>query len=113
MSSSARKLAGSAANSSRGALRLTRCRALLARLDPERPPPYVHAKEFRWQYRALRERVHLYSERLAAARDPVHAPDSRLLKAEFAIELSLQYFQDVFTPQREVEESEEDQGGRD
>ena len=68
MDRTARKLAGSAANSSRGPTRLTRCRALLARLDPERPPPYVHAKEFRWQYRALRERVHLYSERLAAAR---------------------------------------------
>jgi hypothetical protein len=105
----ARKLAGSAANSSRGPARVTRCRALLARLDPDRPPPYVHAGEFRWQYRALRERVHLYSERLAATTDPIAAPDSRLLKAEFAIELSLQYFQDVLTPQREIAGCDDDE----
>jgi hypothetical protein len=109
----ARKLAGSAASTARGHDRLKRCRELLERLDPDRPPAYVHAKEFGWQYRALRERVHLYSERLAAAGDSVKAPAEGMLKAEIAIELSLRYFQDVFTPQREIEELEDDEDSQD
>jgi len=101
----ARHIAGSAMNSSRGQIRLQRCRALLQEIDPDRPPTAVHAREFRWQYRALRERVHLYSERLAAA-ESAPPNDSGLQKAEMAIELSLQYFNDVLAPKHGIDDEE-------
>lgn len=104
----ARDLAGSAMNSSRGQLRLQRCRALLRELDPDKPPAAVHAREFRWQYRALRERVHLYSERLEAANDARPPGDYSLQKAEMAIELSLQYFRDVLAPKPSPDEDDGD-----
>lgn len=86
---------------SKNHLRLSRCYQLLDGLNPDRPPATVRRKEFRWQYRALLERVQLYSERLAAAENPVDSPDPALQRAEFAIELSLRYFHDVLTPKVE------------
>jgi len=100
----ARNLAGSAIDSARGHLRLEQCRALLRELDPDKPPTAAHAREFQWQYRALRERVHLYSERLAAVGDPGGSCDYNLRKAETAIELSLRYFCDVLAPSRKPDD---------
>lgn len=68
----------------------------------------MHAREFHWQYRALRERVHLYSERLAAAEDPEGASDYRLLKTEMAVKSSLRYFCEVLEPEPR---SEDEDGG--
>jgi hypothetical protein len=102
----ARHIAGSAIESSRRRIRLQRCRALLRELDPERPPTAVHAREFQWQYRALRERVYVYSERLAAARDPEAASDYGLLKTEMAVKSSLRYFCEVLEPEPNPEEDE-------
>jgi hypothetical protein len=102
----ARHIAGSAIDSSRRRLRLKRCRALLRELDPEKPPAAVHAREFRWQYRALRERVHLYSERLEAAKDPEGASDYGLLKTEMAVKSSLRYFCEVLEPKRRFEDDD-------
>jgi hypothetical protein len=84
--------------------RLTRCRQLLDRLNPDRPPPTVRVREFRWQCRALRERTHLYAERLAKSGDPDKAVDSKLQRAEFAVDLSLRYFQDVLTPKSDSDD---------
>ena len=106
----ARDIAGSAIDSSRRRVRLKRCRALLRELDPARPPPLVRAREFHWQYRALRERVHLYSERLRAATDPETASDQDLLKTEMAIESSLRYFCDVLEPRSGADDVVEDDG---
>jgi hypothetical protein len=95
----ARHIAGSAIDSSRRRVRLKRCHALLRELDPEKPPATVRAREFHWHYRALRERVHLYSERLAAVKDPEGASDYRLLKTEMAVKSSLRYFCEVLEPE--------------
>lgn len=103
----ARYIAGSAIESSRRRVRLKRCRALLKELDPDRPPAAVQGREFRWQYRALRERVYLYSERLEAAKDPEGASDYGLLKTEMAVKSSLRYFCEVLEP----EPRPEDDGG--
>jgi len=74
---------------------------ILRRLDPEHPPRTTTAREYRWQYRALRERVQVYSDRLENAPDPVSAQETALMKAELAIDLSLNYFQDVLSPKSE------------
>lgn len=84
--------------------RLNRCQQLLNKLDPDRPPPDVQPKEFRWQYLALRERVHVYTQCLADADGPPHQPDSALVKAEFAIGMSLRYFHDAFSQKHDVED---------
>lgn len=102
----ARDLAGSAMQSSRRRQRLQRCRELLREIDPNKPPSAVHAREFDWQYRALRERVHLYSERLEAANDAEASSDYRLRKTELAVELSLRYFHDVLTPANQADGEE-------
>jgi hypothetical protein len=88
-------IAGAAIETSKRSRRLKSCFALLQQLDPDKPPSSTHAREFRWQYRALRERVQLYSERLAATEDPDEARGSELNQTEWAIELSLTYFRDV------------------
>jgi hypothetical protein len=102
----ARALAGSAIDAAQGHIRLQRCRALLRELDPDKAPVSAQAREFKWQYRALRERVHLYSERLAAIDQGRHVPDSALRKAEMALDLSLRYFCDVLTPKHQLEAEE-------
>lgn len=102
----ARHIAGSAIDSSRRRVRLKRCRALLRELDPEKPPVTARAREFQWQYRALRERVHLYSERLEAARDPEGASDYGLLKTEMAVKSSLRYFCEVLEPEPRPEDDD-------
>lgn len=91
----AQQIVGSAIHSSKGSRRLQCCRALLEQLDPDKPPVTAQAREFRWQYRALRERVHLYSESLENVNDPEKTSDFGFHKAETAIDLSLRYFQDV------------------
>lgn len=102
----ARHIAGSAIESPRRRVRLKRCRALLRELDPERPPVTVHPRQFHWQYRALRERVHLYSEWLAAAKDPEAASDYGLLKTEMAVKSSLRYFCSVLEPEPRPEDDD-------
>jgi hypothetical protein len=104
----ARDIAGSAIDSSRRRVRLKRCRALLRELDPDRPPAAVQAREFHWQYRALRERVHLYSEHLEAVEDPEGASDYGLLKTEMAVKSSLRYFCEVLEPLPEQDDGEHD-----
>jgi hypothetical protein len=85
--------------------RLRRGRALLKVLDPARPPALVRPREFQWQYRALRERVHVYSELLddgaAAASLATH---SAIERAEAAVNLSLQYFDDVLAPKSDADD---------
>jgi len=102
----ARHIAGFAIDSSRRRVRLQRCHALLRELDPDRPPTAVHAREFQWQYRALRERVYLYSERLAAARDPEGASDYGLLKTEMVVKSSLRYFCEVLEAAPDAEDDD-------
>jgi len=96
--SHARSIASSALDASAGHQRLRQCRALLRALDPERPPSTEQAREFRWQYRALLERVHLYSERLEVVDKSLQRHDLALQKAETALELSLQYFRTALAP---------------
>lgn len=103
-------LAGIAMNAASGEFRVHRCRALLQVLDPEHPPPRVNAREFRWQYRALLERVRVYSERLERAQASRGVPDLRLQRTEAAIDLSLRYFRDVLTPDEDPEEDETGNG---
>jgi hypothetical protein len=103
----ARDIAGAAMSANRAQLRLQRCRALLGELDPDRPPTTAQAREFRWQYRALRERVHLYSQCLEAIPNASPADDYAMRKAETALELSLQYFRNVLTPRH----GSDDDGG--
>ncbi len=81
--------------------KLRYCRMILRKLNPERPPRTTTEREFRWQYRALRERIHVYSECLENVPDPVNAQEPSLVKAELAIDLSLNYFQDVLAPRTE------------
>lgn len=107
VSRSARSIASSALDANAGHSRLKRCRALLRVLDPERPPTSDQAREFRWQYRALRERVHLYSERLEALEDSSHCHEHDLHKAETAIELSLEYFKNALSPDRGLDDDDE------
>ena len=79
-----------------GYIKLRYCRVLLSDLDPQRPPLAAQAREFSWQYRALSERVDVLSDRLAVSgRDRSEPLDESLRKAEAAVDLSLQYFQDV------------------
>jgi hypothetical protein len=104
----ARRIAHSALQAASGQTRLQRCRALLDELDPDRPPTAAQAREFHWQYRALRERVHLYSERLDAVGAAERAFDYRLRKTETAIELSLQYFRDALTSCRGLDDDGDD-----
>jgi len=92
--------------SSRRRQRLQQCRELIREIDPNKPPSAVQAREFDWQYRALRERVHLYSEQLEAANDPEASSDYWLRKTEMAVELSLRYFHDVLTPVHQAEGEE-------
>lgn len=106
----ARDLAGSAIDASQGHVRLQRCRALLRELDPDRPPVSAQSREFKWQYRALRERVYLYSERLAEIDRGQHVTDSALRKAEMALDLSLRYFCDILTPRQQIEADESADG---
>jgi hypothetical protein len=103
--------AAAASNIARAALdaddrrsRLLRCHALLSQLDPDRPPVATQAREFRWQYRALRERVQLYAERLTVVEAAYRSYDGALQKAEAAIELSLQYFCDVLDTGRDLDD---------
>ena len=84
--------------------KLDYCRALLAEMDPQHPPHTAQAREFSWQYRALRERVAVYSACLEAAPDRARASQRALEKAQFAIDLSLQYFHDVLKPTGDAEE---------
>jgi hypothetical protein len=74
---------------------------ILRKLDPEHPPRSTTRREFRWQYRALRERIHAYAERLENTPAPATAQEPALVKAELAIDLSLNYFQDVLSPRTE------------
>lgn len=101
--SNAREIAVSALATDAAHLRLSRCRALLSKLDPDSPPPAAQPREFRWQYRALLERVHLYSECIEAVDDPLRSSDYALRKAETAVELSLQYFRNVLTLSRSLD----------
>ena len=77
---------------------------ILRRLNPELPPRTTTAREFRWQYRALRERIHVYSECLEKTPDSAGPQEPALAKAELAIDLSLNYFQDVLAPRTENDE---------
>jgi hypothetical protein len=88
----ARRITLSALASDARSLRLKRCRALLKVLDPELPPTADQAREFRWQYRALLERVQMYAERLDTVEESLQGYDHTLQKAETALELSLRYF---------------------
>lgn len=99
-------IAGSAIKTTQRNGRLQRCRALLRELDPNKPPAKVHAREFHWQYRALRERVHLFSERLSSVEDQERASDYRLEKAEVAIDLSLRYFHEALQPERQLDDED-------
>jgi hypothetical protein len=84
--------------------RLRRCRALLKVLDPDRPPALVRPREFQWQYRALRERAYRYSELLDGRADVGFARHSALERAEAAVNLSLQYFDDVLAPKSDADD---------
>ena len=90
-----------AGRSGRAKLRI--CRVLLNRLDPDRPPATTKAKEFRWQYRALSERVDVYAERLRTAQEAEDPVEPALQRAEYAIDLSLLYFRDVLAPRSDDE----------
>ena len=94
----ARDIAGAAMAASRGFVLLKRCRALLGEIDPDKPPVSATPREFRWQCRALRERVYHYSRKLAAVGEREHYADRELLRMEHAIERSLRYFHDVLSP---------------
>ena len=74
------------------------CRELLQRLDPDRPPLEATPREYDWQLRALRERLHVYEQRLRSAPEDKQASSLGLHKAEMAIDLSLRFFEDVLTP---------------
>lgn len=103
MSISSQNTQRSAGTSGHAKLRF--CRALLSRLDPARPPATTKPKEFRWQYRALSERVDVFAERLE--KTPAHPgahEETALQRAEYAIDLSLLYFQDVLAPKTEGDE---------
>lgn len=85
--------------------RLRRGRALLKVLDPNRPPALVRPREFQWQYRALRERVYVYSELLDdGSTESTLAGFSALERAEAAVNLSLQYFDDVLAPKSDADD---------
>jgi hypothetical protein len=103
----ARKIVSAAIDSRQRHWRLQRCRALLDQLDPNEPPVSAQAREYRWQYRALRERLHLFSERLETTENPERSSDHRLEQVEAAIELSLQYFNDVLAHTRPKKDSED------
>jgi hypothetical protein len=103
-------LAGIAMNAASGEFRVHRCRALLQVLDPDHPPASVNGREFRWQYRALLERVRVYSERLERAQASSGLTDLRLQRTEAAIDLSLRYFRDVLTPDEDPEDDESGNG---
>jgi hypothetical protein len=109
--SNANSIARAALAADESRARLGRCRELLEQLDPHRPPTAAQAREFRFQYRALRERVYLYSERLDAL-DALDASRRRydhvLQKAETALELSLQYFRDVLTLEQRLNGDSDD-----
>lgn len=94
----AREITSSAISTKRRGSRLLRCRALLRELDPNHPPARVHPREFSWQYRALRERVHVFSEKLSSVNEKEPVADQQLYRAEAAIELSLNFFHDALTP---------------
>jgi hypothetical protein len=102
----ARSIVGSAIQAKQRRGRLQRCRALLRELDPNNPPAMVHAREFSWQYRALRERVHMFSERLSSVDDQERVSDYRLEKAEVAIALSLRYFHDALQDERQHDDDD-------
>ena len=88
-------------SASRGFALLKRCRALLREISPEEPPATAKHREFEWQCRALRERVHLYSCKLADVAERGSWGDPELLKIELAIERSLRYFHNVLSPRFE------------
>lgn len=103
-------IAGSALSASHRTRRLQRCHALLRQLDPSKPPVTAPPREFQWQCRALRERVHLYSERLAEIDDPDAVQDQTLNKTEWAIALSLNYFQNVLAPPEDSDDKPDGSG---
>lgn len=78
--------------------KLAFCRGLLNDLDPKKPPLDANSKEFRWQYRALQERVSVYSECLAELVGSPQSQPEDLRKATAALNLSLDYFEDVLAP---------------
>lgn len=77
---------------------LSRCDTLLESLDPRCPPQRATQKEFRWQYRALKERIEVYRQVLSSADRHSAASTASLQKAETALVLSLQYFNSVLKP---------------
>jgi hypothetical protein len=85
-------LAAAAIRSPQPGRRLKRCRELLRKLDPNRPPVTTQSSEFRWQYLALRERVHVYSEWLSTVDESAIESGNAIYKAENAVVRSLHYF---------------------
>lgn len=68
------------------------------RLDPTCPPRNSLPKVFRWQYRALCERVAVYEQCLSSEKEPDDRSDPALQRAELALDNSLHYFKTVLAP---------------
>jgi len=60
-------------------------------------------REFQWQYRALRERVSVLAECLDETARPPGQAKTELRRAETAIDISLQYFENVLNPKCDIE----------
>lgn len=92
---------------------LERCRILERELNPGQVPFGANQREFAWQYRAFRERLHEYErliDRLGELPDLKPGDtEHRLMRVERAIHVSLEYFQNAFERSRQGEEDDEDQ----